>query len=487
MAVIPRKRAGGTVYGVVTSYRGKKYWELVGANRREADSVDAKRKREAKAGTFQPVSDVTDAASVKTFAERWLDARRNRSADNDRALITRHVLSVRWFSEMRIGDVRYRHVKQLHREIEGGKLSPKSVSLVMGLVSIMFRVAVEDEVIGQTPYLIPRGTLKRAGVKRFPYTVAEASALMLPCVGDREMIWNSLAFFTGARCGEICGLRWGDWDEAPVPLGALVIERQYSGEVLKTERPRIVPVHPALAAALRWWRNRWSFYFLSTPGPEDLIVPRHGHEHAPISMTKSSAYKAWLRSCKAAGVTNRSVHSTRHTFITVARRNGADKEAVELVTHNPKGTIVDRYTTREWAELCAAVACVSYDPPALIGDGSVDGRSLTSAIDGSRAWTRTSGSSRNIGESADDRENSPARASLVLPSATKSDAGVDARQPDSFPRSANALRLERLALVAQVDPGAAAPGLAACNGLDAALSGDLAGAVELLRKEALRA
>ena len=100
MAVIPRKRANGTVYGVVTSYHGKKYWELVGPNRREAASIDAKRKREVKAGTFQPVSDVTDATSVKSFAERWLDTRRNRSADNDRMLVTRHVLSREWLASM---------------------------------------------------------------------------------------------------------------------------------------------------------------------------------------------------------------------------------------------------------------------------------------------------------------------------------------------------------------------------------------------------
>ena len=442
MAVIPRKRASGTVYGVSTSWRGRKYWELVGKNRREAEGIDAKRKREVKLGTFKPGA-ISDAAAVATVAAHWLDKRRNRSAENDRMLIERHVLTKpdpadpknkerlpTSFAAMRMSDVRGVDIDNLVDALEdAGELSKKSISLVMGAVRVMFSDAVRADVIGASPYNVKHGRLKRSGVKRFPYTVSEAADLMRASVGERECIWNLLAFYTGARCGEICGLCWKDWDEAPVPLGALVIERQYAGEVLKTERPRIVPVHPALAAALRWWRDRWSFYFLRTPGADDLIVPRHGHEQSPIAMTKSAAYKAWLRSCKAAKVTNRSVHSTRHTFITVARRNGADKEAVELVTHNPKGTIVDRYTTREWAELCAAVACVSYDPPRSIDDGSGDGLSPCSVIDGSRAWTRTSGSGRNIGESDDKSESSQHRAPLLLWGIAKGDAGVDARQP----------------------------------------------------------
>ncbi len=374
MAVVPRKRANGTVYGVSTSWGGRKYWELVGPNRREAESVDKLRRREVKAGTYRP-GEPSEGVSVRTFALGWLEKRTNRSAENDHSLVTRHVLSVDWFAGMPLRDVTPGNVDDLVAHLSKGKLAPKSVSLVMGLVRVMLRDATKRGHFRTTPYMVERGVLKRSGVKRFPYTVTEAAALMNKPVPDRELMWNVIAFFTGARCGEVCGLKWGDWDQNPTPLGALVIERQYGGEVLKTERPRIVPVHNLLAVMLGWWRDQWPFYFLRKPTADDLIVPRMvAGDIEPL--TKSAAYKAWLRSCKAAGVTNRSVHSTRHTFITVARRNGADKEAVELVTHNPKGTIVDRYTTREWAELCRAVACVNYETT----DRLVDGRSQTSVI-----------------------------------------------------------------------------------------------------------
>jgi integrase len=355
MAVVPRKRKGKVVYGVLTS-RGKNrkpHWELVGPNRREAELLDAKRKKEVKAGTFRP-GQLTDASSVAAYTGNWLDARKNRSADNDRQLLTKHVLAVKWFAELRMADVRPRHVIKLVDELAGGHLSPKSVSIVMGLVRVMFRDAVIEEVIAATPYVVPRDKLKRRGKKRQPYTTDEVGALCSPAVGERAQIWNILAFFLGARLGEVCGLRWGDWQDGLEPLGAMRIERQYAGQVLKTERARIVPVHPLLRMALAAWKARWSLYHLHAPRPDDLIIPTF--EGDP--MTRSSAYKQWLRSCRAANVKNRSVHSTRHTFITLTQRGGADRRLVERLTHNPRDEIIDVYTTHEWRQYCEVVLCL---------------------------------------------------------------------------------------------------------------------------------
>jgi hypothetical protein len=49
------------------------------------------------------------------------------------------------------------------------------------------------------------------------------------------------------------------------------------------------------------------------------------------------------------------LHATRHTFITLARRGGARAEVVEQISHNARGTIVDHYTHWDWEPLCEAV------------------------------------------------------------------------------------------------------------------------------------
>jgi hypothetical protein len=171
-------------------------------------------------------------------------------------------------------------------------------------------------------------------------------------------MWIALAFFTGMREGEVCGIRWRDWDPSSTPLGALTVQGQYDRQPLKTDRPRIVPVHPALAWMLERWRaTGFELIHCRRPRPDDPIVPnRAGETHS-----KSSAYKQWRRACEAVGVSNRSLHSTRHTFITTCRRGGARKDYLERVTHNAAGDIVDTYTRFEWDPLCEAVLCLTVD------------------------------------------------------------------------------------------------------------------------------
>lgn len=355
MAVVPRKRVGGVVYGVLTSWPGgEPYWELVGANKREAETLDRQRRREVKAGTFRP-GELTGASTVAAYAALWLAKRNNRAVELDRVAMAGHVLSRAWFARLPMAEVRPKNILRLIEELKAeGKLAPKTITNVLALVRVMFRDAAIEDVVTASPYVVPRGVLKRAGKKRSPYTPAEMDALVSSLVGERERVWNALAFFLGLRLGEVCGLRWGDWDQGPAPLGAMSITRQYVDQVLKTERPRVGPVHPFLAAVLAAWKARWALHFLHQPGADDFIVPMV--DGSP--MTRSSAYKMWLRSCKAAGVTNRSVHSTRHTFITLTLRGGAERRIVERITHNPKQEIIDVYTTHEWSEFCRAVLCL---------------------------------------------------------------------------------------------------------------------------------
>jgi integrase len=420
MAVVERKHKRATSYWVVTSCKGVKHWERVGTNKREAETLDRQRRREVKEGTFRP-GQMTAEVSVATFLKSWLETRKNRNAHNDRRLIELHVLTVEWFTSLPMGDVRPKHFLKLIADMRAAaKLAEKSIALAMGLVRVAFRDAVIGDVLVASPYVVPHGTLTRKGKKRHPYTAEEAVALLGVTKDPLWRAWTHVALYGGLREGEICGLRWGDWDQASSPLGSLTVERQYDGQVLKTEKPRMVPVHPELAKELLRWREFWHMTETRFPEASDLMFLG-----ANGALTKSSAYKAWLRTCKAAGVVNRSVHSTRHTFISFARRGGADEKVVELVTHNPKGTIVDRYTTRDWSELCSVVLAVRYGAPV---DAPVDPESNGPSADGSEAWTRTSEVSGNDGE----LDRSPPRPPSTKRPKTRESAlacaGVDASQ-----------------------------------------------------------
>jgi integrase len=360
MAVRTKTTKAGIVYYVET--RG--HWERVGSDKREADRLNARRKKEVKAGTFHPR--VTGGVAVGRYLAKWLDEKTNRAAGQDRTHIETHVLTRDWFAKLKMEDVRPLHFQQLVNEIKAGPpmLAGKYIANIYGSVRAAFRTALRQEVIHRDVCLLEPGTISKKSEEREPYALADARALLATATGDR-LVWVAIAFYTGMRCGEVCGLLWSDLDPGPEPLWALDITKQYGGRRLKTKRRRVAPVHPELRGILEDWRDV-GFVDLTghPPAPGDFIVPNVSRRARTRNHTKSTFYKAFVAGCTAAGVPNRTLHSTRHTMITFARRGRGDKAVLSKVTHNAKGDIVDRYTHRDWLELCEAVLAIGSVLPA---------------------------------------------------------------------------------------------------------------------------
>lgn len=471
MAVVRREtKTHGAVYWVCTSHGGgRKNWERVGTDRRAAERLDQQRRREVRAGSFAPDAP-TGRVSVEGYAARWLDSRRTRTASDER----RHVqqcLALRWLAKMPISEFQPRHAEKLVRELQAGDLAPKTIANIWGTFRTMGREARLEGVISDDPFVLRRGVLSRTPVtERDPYSGPEIVALTThPDVPAPQRVLYALQAYGGLRLGEACGRRWRDLDPGAEPLWCLLVATQYDDRPLKTDRPRRVPVHPELRRILEaWWSDGWELYACRRPTLDDFIVPNVSKRAQAPHHTKTSAYRGFRRACLSAGVDARTVHALRHTMITAARRGGARVDVLERVTHNASGGIVDRYTHWEWEPLCEAVTCVSYAV-----DPSVDRRVRTmndlSSLDGGGAGNRT----RAQGEIQ--REN---RASVALGGA------ADHRGFAAAVRSvdANQRRLVALRLLAEVDPGAAAPGLTVCRGLELVLAGNVADAVDELRR-----
>lgn len=146
-----------------------------------------------------------------------------------------------------------------------------------------------------------------------------------------------LALFTGLRRGEICGLRWIDWDEGAgvLRVGNAIGQGHEIGHVLKDVKDtsgrgaaREVPVPAPLAHLLTQVREvqratcarlgvRWAptHYVLGNALGEPLAPEQVTHKWTVLSSSMG-----WL------GTQGRPVtyHDLRHTFATVALAEGAD-------------------------------------------------------------------------------------------------------------------------------------------------------------------
>ena len=330
-----------------------------------ADAVALRRRRMRAVG--DGVYAVGAARTVAEYAANWAERRAAegvRTAVREGRILADHV--VPYLGAMQLAALRPRDVAAWVRTMRAAKtLSPKSVRNTHGVLSAMLARARFDEIIADNPAkALPRGVLpdnvRVRHVAAFSRDECERLISDERVPLDRRVLY-AIGAFTGARLGEICGMRWADLDEAARPLRRWVLRTQWDRKPLKTGSPRDVPIHPELWRILSdWRRDGWEQLVCRSPRSEDFVVPR-----ADATMLSTAAgAKAVHRHATLIGIETRAgagvrdAHSLRRAFITLARTDGAPVDLVERVTHNAKGTQIDCYTYFGWEALCAAVSAL---------------------------------------------------------------------------------------------------------------------------------
>jgi integrase len=484
MAVVERKLAKGRkTYGVSNEWQGKPVWEKVGSSRRQAESRDKAMKREIKAGTYVP-KESAKALTVLQLAELWASSRTNASADEERGVIRRYIATVPDLANMHVGDVKHRHAIawveywQSQRDSNGDRrLTDATIKTGVAVLRMVFRLAILREMCTTNPFQLPHGTLDTTVQRqREVYAISEMVVLMR----HHKIPWqirvlNALMILTGMRLGEACGRRWRDLDDSPKPLASLSVHDQYDGRPLKTENSRMVPVHPELHRILTEWATEgFELYTGSKPTLDDFIVPVVSKWTKRKCYSQDTAYQHFVRYAQLVGVRPRTVHALRHSFITHCRRANARMDVLEKVTHNAKGTILDRYTHWDWEPVCEAVLCLKLDAHQdLQGSPQIPGKnggSFLLSIRGQSAdlsGNSSSGATQQVGVSI--------QKPLATQSRRKTRQGERQELPQQFASElevANRNRKRQLLTLEEIDPAGAAPGLAVCRALDAAYAGD---------------
>lgn len=392
----------GTIYR-----RGNKLWlgyiDAKGKQHCASSGLDVGHEREAKkilekieariAAGLEHGEAELGPVTVARFAEQWIKGRREqglRDVDTDDGRLRKHVLP--HLGTMPLDAVRPKHLIAMVKALRAtGKLAPRTVYNVYGLVHTLFRDAVIEELVSATPAVLSKNQLGKK-VDADPewrvgalFTRGELEALIssdaLPW--DRRVVY-ALEGLAGLRHGEAVGLLWRSYEPRMEPLGRLVIARSYDRAGTKTERPREVPVHPTLAGILDdWKRTGWVELMGRAPGPDDLVVP--SREGAVRSRHHSR--NKLLEDLARLGFRHRRGHDLRRTFITLVRVDGARKDILEAVTHSPRGNIIDIYTTLPWSSLCEEVAKLKVElrEPAVVAEVSADETGSATVGDGDAA------------------------------------------------------------------------------------------------------
>jgi integrase len=335
-------------------------------DRRLAERIERQRRASVAAGTWSPIA--ASGVTIASWAETWIARQHERGLRTSDDIETRarlHVLPA--LGKWPLADLRPRDVRRFVEGLRAGDLSPRSQHHVYDVLRGMMRDAVIEELIPASPCVLAPGTLpkKRDADPDWRTGAVLTRAELETLISDERIpedrrTYYALIALGGMRHGEASARRWRDYDATTEPLGRLTVATQIGDDrasvrALKTETPRAVPVHPTLAAILAEWRLGGFGRMLGrSPREDDWIVPSRRGKARAVRHTLSKLHEDLDR----VGLRARRTHDLRRTLITLARADGAPRDALQAVTHGPRGDVLDQYTSWPWPTLCAAVSCL---------------------------------------------------------------------------------------------------------------------------------
>jgi integrase len=269
--------------------------------------------------------------------------------DNNRCYL-RKWIEPRW-AECSLSDVKAVDVeawlKKLKRTVflkknpVGEKpLAPGTRKKIRDLMHVLFEHAIRYEWTNRNPVTSVRQSGKRQSIPAL-IDVADLSKLLFNALALRERVMVFLDFGTGARRGELSGLKWEDMNfEKKEILPCRSIVKQHVGPLKTEASKKPIPLDDYLIDDLLAWRREtpyaadsdYVFASAKMNGKQPYWLSRIMQHHIkPIAAKMGIAIKGW--------------HSLRHTYSTLLKDNGNDPKVVqELLRHANFGTTMNTYT-----------------------------------------------------------------------------------------------------------------------------------------------
>ena len=292
--------------------------------------------------------------TLAEWLEKWLteykvNTIRESTLERYRTDLTNHViarLGYKKISFITTNDIQKMYVDikengRIHnRNEKGTALSDSVVRSIHMMLHQAFEDAVKERLISKNPTkgtTIPkksRGELQVLNKEQLDRFLAEV---------DKDDIWRDFFYTeltTGLRRGEICGLKWRDFDEK---RGTLSICRNATakkgggvsiGETKTDTGNRLIYLPESTVKMLKKRKKQalTEWIFPNPYRPEDPLLP-------------NSAYQKLKKILKSADLPSIRFHDLRHTFATHALTSGVDAKTLsKILGHTNASFTLDTYT-----------------------------------------------------------------------------------------------------------------------------------------------
>jgi integrase len=271
----------------------------------------------------------TRNATVNEIRDEWLEsiaARLGRSSvpyTQAESLTRLYVLPA--IGRKRIRDVKLRDWQSIitdARPVSGsGQLSKKYLSNLRAQINLLMRYAYENEYTEplRGSLFVPAG---RPVIGKDVLTVEQVRALLAPSSAWYWPAW-ALMLLTGARPGEIYGLRVEDFDGLSITIRRAINARGQITPGKNKNAQRVIPLHPIARQIIIDTIKRNSY--LKTPW---IFPGKSGGRCYP--QTAAKEWRAFASSRNLPGTP----YCLRHTFVSMVKNTMPDSLLKNIVGHS---------------------------------------------------------------------------------------------------------------------------------------------------------
>jgi integrase len=317
---------------------GKDRRERIGPSKRQAEQVLATRLAAITEGRKLP--DKKDGSILLSdFAQEYLRVVASRQAWGRNVATMLRQWQEHLGAQCRLRDITPRKVEAFRESRLSAGIAPGTVNRNLAVLKRLLTVAVEWDLIQDNPVRRVKPLRGERSCLRF-LTEEEARRLLEACARSGNEFLESLvvlALNTGARKGELLGLRWKD-----VSFEAATIAFPQT----KNGTRRDIPINAAAIAALRRVRRL---------GGGDRVFSRSGRDSFDFR-------SAWEVALKAAGIEDFRFHDLRHTYASWAAHAGMDIRRLQRLLGHKTLAMTQRYSHLGPRDLREAVAMVAIEP-----------------------------------------------------------------------------------------------------------------------------
>jgi len=222
---------------------------------------------------------------------------------------------VPYFKDRLVTEIKPIDIKRFQDSLLDKGLGKGSINLTRVLLKQVFNLAILNEHITLNPIkMVDMPQFKKKKVKQKPLTLDEIDLILENTKGHIKNFLG-IAFFTGARSGEILALKWEDIDFVTDTISInKTIAEGYINSPKTNSSNRDIEMLPEAKKFLKAQQ-------LETGLKKSFVFLNHRDEYYG---SNTHFYDNFQRTLKRLGLEQRSLHNTRHTFASMMLNNNID-------------------------------------------------------------------------------------------------------------------------------------------------------------------